>query len=59
MKKIYMKPEMEAFNMKTESLICLSGVEGKKAKGSGEVLGKELPDFDEFEEDFNFDNLLW
>lgn len=58
MKKIYMKPEMEVFNMKVESLICLSGSDNPADKG-GKVLSKELPDFGDIEEDFNFDNLLW
>lgn len=58
MKKIYMKPEMEAFNMKVESLICLSGSDNPADK-DGKVLAKELPDFDDLEEQFDFDHLLW
>lgn len=56
MKKIYMKPEMEAFNMKVESLICLSGSDNPANKG-GKVLAKELPDWDDWEEDL--DHVLW
>ena len=56
MKKIYMKPEMEAFNMKVESLICLSGSDNP-ANPSKPSLGKELPDWDDWEEDL--DHILW
>lgn len=56
MKKIYMKPEMEAFNMKVESLICLSGSDNP-ANPSKPSLGKELPDWDDWEEDL--DHALW
>lgn len=56
MKKKYMKPEMEAFNMNVESLICLSGSDNPADKG-GKVLAKELPDFDEFDEEL--DKILW
>jgi hypothetical protein len=53
MKKKYMKPEMEAFNMKVESLICLSGSD-EAAKKDGKVLAKELEDWEE-----DFDHILW
>ena len=58
MKKKYMKPEMEVYKMEAVNMVCESpGIKGGSADPSQPSLGKELPDFDDFEEDF--DNLLW
>lgn len=60
MKKIYMKPEMEVYKMEAVNMVCESpGIGGGKATPGGGSLGKEIPDFGDIEEDFNFDNLLW
>ena len=53
MKKVYMKPGMEAYNMNVESLICLSKT-STPANPNNEVLSRE---FDDWEEDIDFSDV--
>ena len=67
MKKIYIRPNIEVINIGLQQMIAnsvksVTGA-GGMGMGSGEFPGgssdAKLRDWGDYEEDFNFDNILW
>ena len=57
-KKEYMKPQMEAMEIKLQGMIANSPTDpGYGGSGSGSSDAPAMPDFDEFESQFDFK--LW
>lgn len=65
MKKIYEKPQMEAMDIKMQRVLTGSSVTsisgfGYKGAGTGGGRAPMMPDFDEFEDQFDFTDIkLW
>ena len=64
MKKIYIKPNIEVFNIGLQQMIAdsIKSVSGAGGMGvGGEFSGgkSDAPFRDDFEEDIDFSNLLW
>ena len=66
MKKRYMNPRMEVMEMKMQGVIAGSSVEkisgdlGYTGGGTGGGRAPMMPDFEEFEDQFDFTNIkLW
>lgn len=56
MRKVYMKPSMEAFKMEIENMVCVSpSIKSGGAKKDLEVLAPEMEDFVD-DIDFNENN---